>query len=101
MEVRMKKLLTATGLVAAAIMAVTGPAYAPSKGDGENMLQKQIDAEHKRENKDIDKAYNDTIKHTGKGGATKPYDPWGSVRPTEANKKTDPAGKKAESANKK
>ena len=93
----MKKLLGA----AAIILAVTGPAYAPSKGDSENMLQKQQDEQHKRETKDVDKAYNETIKHTGKGTATKPYDPWGSVRPAEANKKTEPASKKTESANKK
>ena len=80
----MKKLLAA----AAIILAVTGPAYAPSKGDSENMLQKQIDEQHKRENKDVDKAYNETMKHTGgKGAATKPYDPWGSVRPADGAKK--------------
>jgi hypothetical protein len=83
MEVRMKRLLGA----AAIILAVTGPAYAPSKGDSQNMLQKQIDEEHKRENKDVDKAYNETMKRTGKGAATKPYDPWGSVRPADGAKK--------------
>lgn len=71
----MKKLLAA----AAIMMAVTGPAYAPSKGDSENMLQKQIDEQQKRENKDVDKAYNQMLKGTRTG--TKPYDPWGSVRP--------------------
>jgi hypothetical protein len=79
----MKKLLGA----AAIILAVTGPAYAPSKGDSVNMLQKQIDEEHKRETKDVDKAYNETMKRTGKGTATKPYDPWGSVRPADGAKK--------------
>ena len=79
----MKRLLGA----AAIILAVTGPAYAPSKGDSQNMLQKQIDEQQKRENKDVDRAYNETMKHTGKGAATKPYDPWGSVRPTDGAKK--------------
>ena len=71
----MKRFLAA----AVIIMAVTGPAYAPSKGDSENMLQKNLDEQHKRETKDLDKAYNETLKRTGK--AAKPYDPWGSVRP--------------------
>jgi len=78
MEVRMKKLLAA----AAIILAVTGPAYAPAKGDKENALQKQLDEQQKRENKDVDKAYNETVKRTG-GAAAKPYDPWGSVRPAD------------------
>ena len=95
----MKKLLAAAAIVAATTLAVTGPAYAPSKGDSENMLQKQMDEAHKRESKDVDKAYNQMIKGTRTGA--KPYDPWGSVRPTEANKKTEPANKKAEAANKK
>jgi len=79
----MKRLLGA----AAIILAVTGPAYAPSKGDSQNMLQKQIDEQQKRENKDVDRAYNETMKRTGKGAATKPYDPWGSVRPADGAKK--------------
>jgi hypothetical protein len=74
----MKKLLGA----AAIILAVTGPAYAPAKGDKENMLQKQLDEQQKRDNKDVDKAYNETVKRTG-GAAAKPYDPWGSVRPAD------------------
>ncbi len=80
----MKKLLAAVAL----LVAAAGPAYAPSKGDNENMLQKNIDEQQKRENKDLDKAYNETIKRTG-GKAAKPYDPWGSVRPGDpgANKK--------------
>ena len=73
----MKRLLAA----AAIIMAVTGPAYAPAKGDKENMLQKAIDEQHNRENKDIDKAYSDTMKRTRTD--SKPYDPWGSVRPAD------------------
>ena len=76
----MKKLLGA----AAIILAVTGPAYAPSKGDSQNMLQKQIDEQQKRENKDVDKAYNQMLK--GTGTAAKPYDPWGSVRPADGKK---------------
>lgn len=79
----MKKLFAAIALM----MAVTGPAYAPPKGDSENMLQKQMDEQHKRENKEVDKAYNETMKRTGKGTATKPYDPWGSVRPADGAKK--------------
>lgn len=89
----MKKLLGA----AAIILAVTGPAYAPSKGDSVNMLQKQQDEQHKREAKDVDKAYNDMMKGTKTG--TKPYDPWGSVRPADSAKKTD-APKKTDSAKK-
>lgn len=89
----MKKLLAAIAI----IMAVTGPAYAPSKGDRENMLQKQIDEEHKRETKDVDKAYNAMTKATRTGA--KPYDPWGSVRPADSAKKADPA-KKTDSAKK-
>ena len=77
----MKKLLGAVVI----ILAVTGPAYAPSKGDSENMVQKQIDAQQKRENKDVDKAYNQMLKGTHTGA--KPYDPWGSVRPTDGAKK--------------
>ena len=72
----MKKLLGA----AAIILVAMGPAYAPSKGDSVNMLQKQLDDEHKRETKDVDKAYNDMMKGTKTGA--KPYDPWGSVRTT-------------------
>jgi hypothetical protein len=77
----MKKLLAAVAIM----MAVTGPAYAPSKGDSENMLQKQIDEQQKRENKDVDKAYNQMLK--GTRSSAKPYDPWGSVRPADGTKK--------------
>jgi hypothetical protein len=73
----MKRLLAA----AAIMMAVTGPAHAPAKGDNENMLQKQIDEQQKRENKDVDKAYNEMMKRTRTNA--KPYDPWGSVRPAD------------------
>ena len=77
----MKKLLGA----AAIILAVTGPAYAGSKGDNQNMLQKQMDEQQKRENKDVDKAYNQMLK--GTSSSAKPYDPWGSVRPADGAKK--------------
>ncbi|HMK81727.1 MAG TPA: hypothetical protein VK438_18880 [Xanthobacteraceae bacterium] len=76
-EARMKRFLAAATIVAAAL----GPAYAGPKGDSENMLQKEIDATHKRETKDVDKAYNEMMKRTRTGA--KPYDPWGSVRPAE------------------
>ena len=89
----MKRLLAA----AVIIMAVTGPAYAPPKGDSENMLQKQIDDQHKRETKDLDKAYNQMLKGTHSGA--KAYDPWGSVRPADGTKKGDGA-KKTDSAKK-
>jgi hypothetical protein len=77
MEVRMKKLLIAAALVVVAV----GPAYAPPKGDKENMLQKQEDERLKRENKDLDRAYNNMMK--GTRTETKPYDPWGKVRPSD------------------
>ena len=77
----MKKLLTAAGIAFATLVAAVGPAYAPSKGDSENMLQKNLDEQHKRENKDVDKAYNQMLKGTRSGA--KPYDPWGSVRPAD------------------
>jgi hypothetical protein len=80
----MKKLLAAIAF----LVAAAGPAYAPSKGDSENVLQKQLDEQHKRETKEVDKAYNEMMKRTG-GKAAKPYDPWGSVRSGDpgANKK--------------
>ena len=90
----MKKLLGA----AAIILAVTGPAYAPSKGDSVNQLQKQQDAIDKRDNKDVDRAYNQMLKGTHSNA--KPYDPWGSVRPADGAKKPDAANTKTE-ANKK
>jgi hypothetical protein len=81
MEVRMKKLLAAVAI----LVAAAGPAYAPPKGDSVNELQKQEDAVHKRDTKDVDKAYSETLKRTGK--AAKPYDPWGSVRPADGTTK--------------
>ena len=85
----MRKLLGAVAIMMAVtlavMMAATDPAYAPSKGDSENMLQKQIDEQHKRETKDVDKAYNNMLKGTHTGA--KPYDPWGSVRPPDGAKK--------------
>ena len=77
----MKKLLTAAAIVA----AVAAPAYAGPKGDTENELQKRQDDSQKRENKDVDKAYNQMLKGTRSNA--KPYDPWGSVRPTDGAKK--------------
>jgi hypothetical protein len=74
MEVRMKKFLAA----AAILVAVLGPAYAGPKGDGVNQMQKQQDEIDKRDNKDVDKAYNQMLK--GTRSDAKPYDPWGSVR---------------------
>ena len=82
----MKKLLAVAAIVIAALVVAAGPAYAPSKGDKENMLQKALDEQQKRENKDLDKAYSETVKRTG-GAAAKPYDPGGSVRP--GDKKAD------------
>ena len=73
----MKKLLAA----AAIMIAAAGPAYAGTKGDSENMMRKQAEEAQKRENKDVDKAYNDMMKNTRSGA--KPYDPWGSVRPAD------------------
>jgi hypothetical protein len=82
MEVRMKKLFTAAAIaVAALVVAAAGSAAAGPKGDKENMLQKAQDEANKRQTKDLDRAYNETVKRTG--GATKPYDPWGSVRPAD------------------
>ena len=77
----MKKLLTAAGIAFATLVAAVGPAYAPSKGDKENMLQKMQDEQNKQTSKDVDKAYSDTMKRTGT--PAKPYDPWGSVRPND------------------
>jgi len=77
----MKKLLMAAAVVAVAI----GPAYSGPKGDDENMLQKQQEDAHKRETKDVDKAYNDAVKRTRT--QAKPYDPWGSVRPADGTAK--------------
>jgi hypothetical protein len=68
-------------VAAAVIIAlVIGPAYAQGKkGPGPNTQMGLQDEAEKRRNKDIDKAYNDTLKHTGT--AAKPYDPWQTVRP--------------------
>ena len=73
----MKKLLAAAALIVAAV----APAYAGPKGDSENQLQKSQEEKNKRENKDVDKAYNDMMKSTR--SQAKPYDPWGSVRPAD------------------
>lgn len=73
----MKKLLAAAAIVVVAAV----PAYAGPKGDNENMLQKQQDEVRKRESKDVDKQYNEMMKRTRTD--SKPYDPWGSVRPAD------------------
>ena len=78
----MKKLLTAAATaLAALVLTAGGPASAGPKGDKENMMQKAQDEADKRQSKDLDRAYNETVKRTG--GAAKPYDPWGSVRPAD------------------
>jgi len=82
----MKRLLTAAAIAFAALgVTAAGPASAGPKGDKENMLQKNQDEANKRQTKDVDRAYNETMKHTGT--AAKPYDPWGSVRPPDGSKK--------------
>jgi hypothetical protein len=82
MEVRMKTPLTPAAIAIAALVgALPGPASAAPKGDKENMLQKTQDEQDKQKDKDVDKAYHDTMKRTGT--PAKPYDPWGSVRPAE------------------
>jgi hypothetical protein len=75
--------------VAAAVMiaAVIGPAYSQGKkGAGPNTELGNQDEARKRQAKDVDKAYNETLKHTGT--AAKPYDPWQTVRspPSPASK---------------
>jgi hypothetical protein len=71
----MRKFLAAAAMIA----AVIGPAYSQGKkGPGPNTELGNQDEAAKRRNKDIDKAYNDTLKHTGT--AAKPYDPWQTVR---------------------
>ena len=78
----MKKLVTSAAIVIAALVVTVGPATAGPKGDKENALRKTQEEQDKRENKDVDKAYNEMMKRTGTTGA-KPYDPWGSVRPAD------------------
>jgi hypothetical protein len=74
----MKKLLAAAAMIAVAM----GPAWSQGqKGSGPNTQLEQIDEAHKRENKDIDSAYNRALKGT-RSNAAKPYDPWGQVRPS-------------------
>jgi hypothetical protein len=75
----MKRLLAA----AAIILGVIGPAYSGSKGDKTNVLQEKEDERLKKENKDVDKAYNDMMKRTRTNA--KPYDPWQTVRPPNAS----------------
>jgi hypothetical protein len=69
------------------VVAVAAPAHAQGKkGAGGNSQLPQLEEQQKKQAKDVDRAYNDTIKRTQKDA--KPYDPWGSVRPPPA-----PAGK--------
>ena len=75
----MKKLLTAAAILVGALAAAVGPVTAGPKGDKENALRKTQEEQDKRQNKDLDRAYNEMMKRTGT--AAKPYDPWGSVRP--------------------
>jgi len=71
----MRKFLAAVAMIA----TVIGPAYSQGKkGPGPNAETGKQDEAEKRRNKDIDKAYNDALKHTGT--AAKPYDPWQTVR---------------------
>jgi hypothetical protein len=41
-----------------------------------------LEEQQKKQSKEVDRAYNDTMKRTHKDA--KPYDPWGSVRPPSA-----------------
>jgi negative regulator of sigma E activity len=69
------------------VVAVVGTAYAQGKkGAGSNTQLPQMEEQQKKQSKEVDRAYNDTIKRTQKDA--KPYDPWGSVRPP-----PPPAGK--------
>jgi len=77
----MKKLLTAAAILVGALAAAVGPVTAGPKGDKENALRKTQEEQDKRQNKDLDRAYNEMMKRTGT--AAKPYDPWGSVRPAD------------------
>jgi hypothetical protein len=71
----MRKLLAAVAMIA----AVIGPAYAQGKkGPGPNTEMGKQDEVEKKRAKELDKAYNDTMKHTGT--TAKPYDPWQTVR---------------------
>ena len=74
----MKKLLAAAAMIA----VVIGPAWSQgSKGAGPNTELKAQDEARKKEDKDVDSAYNRALKGT-RSNAAKPYDPWGQVRPS-------------------
>ena len=68
----MKKLLTAAAILVGALAAAVGPVTAGPKGDKENALRKTQEEQDKRQNKDLDRAYNEMMKRTGT--AAKPYD---------------------------
>jgi hypothetical protein len=75
----MRRFLAAAAIIA----AVAGPAYAQGKkGAGANTQLPQLEEQQKKQSKEVDRAYNDTMKRTHKDA--KPYDPWGSVRPPSA-----------------
>ena len=67
--------------LAAALMvaAVVGPAHAQGKKGSPNTQLPLMEEEQKKQSKEVDRAYSDTMKRTQQKNA-KPYDPWGSVR---------------------
>jgi len=73
-------------IAAAAVMValVASPAFAQGnkKGSSTNEWQKMQDEQRARENKDVDKAYSETMKRS-RGQAAPAYDPWGNVRPAD------------------
>jgi len=76
----MKKIAAAAVMIA----LVAGPAFAQGskKGSSTNEWQKMQDEQRARENKDVDKAYSETMKRS-RGQAAPTYDPWGNVRPAD------------------
>jgi hypothetical protein len=77
----MRTLLAAAAMIAVAV----GPAWSQGKkGAGPNTQLEQLDEQQKRENKDVDSAYNRALK--GTRTTAKPYDPWGAVRPPPSGK---------------
>ena len=70
----------AAAIVMVALMA--SPAFAQKKGSSTNEWQKMQDEQRTRENKDVDKAYSETMKRS-RSQAAPAYDPWGNVRPAE------------------
>lgn len=71
-------------IAAAAVMIalVAGPAFAQKKGSSTNEWQKMQDEQRARENKDVDKNYNEAMKRS-RSQAAPAYDPWGNVRPAD------------------